>query len=67
MVDTSAVTSTSAAVRMELPSWTFGNSGARSKGFSQPGVPGDPYEKVAGAAQMHRFTGVATTQFGWGA
>jgi L-rhamnose isomerase / sugar isomerase len=45
--------------RIELPSWAFGNSGTRFKVFAQPGVPRDPYEKIADAAQVHRFTGVA--------
>jgi L-rhamnose isomerase / sugar isomerase len=45
--------------RIELPSWAFGNSGTRFKVFAQPGVPRDPYEKVADAAQVHAFTGVA--------
>jgi L-rhamnose isomerase / sugar isomerase len=44
---------------IELPSWAFGNSGTRFKVFAQKGVPRDPYEKVADAAQVHRFTGVA--------
>ncbi len=47
--------------RIELPSWAFGNSGTRFKVFAQKGVPRDPYEKVADAAQVHRFTGVAPT------
>jgi len=45
--------------QIELPSWAFGNSGTRFKVFSQEGVPRDPYEKVADAAQVHRLTGVA--------
>jgi L-rhamnose isomerase / sugar isomerase len=45
--------------RIELPSWAFGNSGTRFKVFAQSGVPRDPYEKVADAAQVHAFTGVA--------
>ena len=45
--------------RIELPSWAFGNSGTRFKVFAQQGVPRDPYEKVADAAEVHRFTGVA--------
>src|SRR5262245_8127901 len=44
---------------IELPSWAFGNSGTRFKVFSQPGVPRDPYEKVADAAQVHQFTGAS--------
>jgi L-rhamnose isomerase/sugar isomerase len=47
--------------RIETPSWAFGNSGTRFKVFAQRGVPRDPYEKLADAAQVHRFTGVAPT------
>ena len=61
MVDTSSVISALAAQRIELPSWAFGNSGTRFKVFAQPGVPRDPYEKIADAAQVHRFTGAAPT------
>jgi L-rhamnose isomerase/sugar isomerase len=45
--------------RIELPSWAFGNSGTRFKVFGQPGVPRDPEEKIADAAQVHRLTGLA--------
>src|SRR3954447_21343161 len=44
---------------IELPSWAFGNSGTRFKVFAQKGVPRDPYEKIADAAQVHQFTGAA--------
>lgn len=44
---------------IEVPSWAFGNSGTRFKVFSQPGVPRDPKEKIADAAQVHRYTGAA--------
>lgn len=44
---------------IELPSWAFGNSGTRFKVFAQQGVPRDPFEKIADAAQVHRYTGVA--------
>ncbi len=44
---------------IELPSWAFGNSGTRFKVFAQPGVPRDPFEKVADAAQVHALTGLA--------
>jgi len=47
--------------RIELPSWAFGNSGTRFKVFPQQDVPRDPYEKIADAAQVQRFTGVAPT------
>ncbi|MFF1822104.1 L-rhamnose isomerase [Kribbella sp. NPDC058245] len=44
---------------IELPSWAFGNSGTRFKVFTQPGVPRSPEEKIADAAVVHRFTGIA--------
>ncbi|WP_298457932.1 L-rhamnose isomerase [uncultured Cellulomonas sp.] len=44
---------------IELPSWAFGNSGTRFKVFAQAGVPRDPFEKIADAGQVHRYTGVA--------
>jgi L-rhamnose isomerase/sugar isomerase len=44
---------------IELPSWAFGNSGTRFKVFSRAGVPRDPFEKVADAAQVHLHTGLA--------
>lgn len=46
-------------LRIETPSWAYGNSGTRFKVFAQSGVPRDPYEKVADAATVHRFTGSA--------
>jgi L-rhamnose isomerase/sugar isomerase len=44
---------------IELPSWAFGNSGTRFKVFAQAGVPRTPFEKIADAAQVHRYTGLA--------
>ena len=44
---------------IETPSWAYGNSGTRFKVFAQSGVPRDPYEKIADAAQVHKFTGAA--------
>lgn len=44
---------------IELPSWAFGNSGTRFKVFSQPGVPRDPFEKIADAAQVHAHTALS--------
>ena len=46
------------AQRIETPSWGYGNSGTRFKVFPQPGVPRDPFEKFADAAEVHRLTGV---------
>jgi L-rhamnose isomerase / sugar isomerase len=47
--------------KIETPSWAYGNSGTRFKVFGQPGVPRDPYEKIADAAQVHKHTGIAPT------
>ncbi|KUL33360.1 L-rhamnose isomerase [Actinoplanes awajinensis] len=44
---------------VEVPSWAYGNSGTRFKVFASPGVPRNPYEKIADAAQVHRTTGLA--------
>jgi L-rhamnose isomerase / sugar isomerase len=44
--------------RVETPSWGYGNSGTRFKVFPQLGVPRDPFEKLADAAEVHRLTGI---------
>ena len=44
---------------IELPSWAFGNAGTRFKVFSTPGTPRTMQEKLADAAQVHRYTGLA--------
>jgi L-rhamnose isomerase/sugar isomerase len=59
MPDLAAVKRALAAQRIETPSWAFGNSGTRFKVFPQAGVPRTPEEKIADAAAVHRFTGVA--------
>ena len=59
MVEASDVFAGLRALNIEVPSWAYGNSGTRFKVFAQPGVPRDPYEKLADAAQVHRFTGAA--------
>jgi L-rhamnose isomerase / sugar isomerase len=59
MADAEVVKEVLRRQHIELPSWAFGNSGTRFKVFAQPGVPRDPFEKVADAAQVHRYTGVA--------
>jgi L-rhamnose isomerase/sugar isomerase len=58
-MDREAVKNALRAQAIELPSWAFGNSGTRFKVFGQPGVPRDPYEKIADAAQVHKYTGAA--------
>ncbi|MFL6117014.1 MAG: TIM barrel protein, partial [Catenulispora sp.] len=59
MTDLSAVKSALKSQEIETPSWAFGNSGTRFKVFAQPGVPRDPFEKLADAGQVHAVTGVA--------
>ncbi|MFF1459549.1 L-rhamnose isomerase [Streptomyces sp. NPDC058330] len=59
MSDVSAVKAALKSQVIETPSWGYGNSGTRFKVFAQAGVPRDPYEKLADAAQVHRYTGVA--------
>jgi Predicted sugar isomerase len=59
MADREAAKKVLRAQQIELPSWAFGNSGTRFKVFAQAGVPRDPFEKIADAAQVHAFTGAA--------
>jgi L-rhamnose isomerase / sugar isomerase len=44
---------------IEVPSWAYGNSGTRFKVFPAAGVPRNPFEKIADAAQVHAVTGLA--------
>jgi L-rhamnose isomerase/sugar isomerase len=46
---------------IEVPSWAYGNSGTRFRVFGSPGTPRTVEEKVADAAAVHRFTGLAPT------
>ncbi|MEE6263573.1 L-rhamnose isomerase [Plantactinospora sonchi] len=59
MTEQSEVRAALRAQRIEVPSWAYGNSGTRFKVFAQPGVPRTPEEKIADAAQVHAFTGIA--------
>jgi len=47
------------AQRIETPSWGYADSGTRFKVFRQAAAAHTTYEKMADAAQVHRFTGVA--------
>jgi L-rhamnose isomerase/sugar isomerase len=49
------------ALAIEVPSWAYGNSGTRFKVFGTPGTPRNVEEKIADAATVHRFTGLAPT------
>ena len=49
MTDFTAIKNALRALRIETPSWAYGNSGTRFKVFAQPGVPrAIPYEKISG-------------------
>ncbi|MER6501819.1 L-rhamnose isomerase [Streptomyces sp. NPDC001455] len=61
MVDFADVTPRLSQLAIELPSWAFGNSGTRFKVFGAPGTPRTVQEKIADAATVHRFTGLAPT------
>ena len=47
------------SLAIEVPSWAYGNSGTRFKVFGSPGTPRSIEEKIADAAAVHRFTGLA--------
>jgi L-rhamnose isomerase / sugar isomerase len=57
-VDAAPVEERLKSQRVETPSWGYGNSGTRFKVFPQRGVPRDPFEKLADAAEVHRLTGI---------
>lgn len=46
-------------LQIEVPSWAYGNSGTRFRVFGSPGTPRDIREKLADAAQVHAFSGLA--------
>ena len=56
---TPSVQSVLERLAIEVPSWAYGNSGTRFKVFGTPGTPRDPFEKIADAAQVHKYTGLA--------
>ena len=47
--------------KIETPSWGYSNSGTRFGTYRQPGAAVTIEEKVADAAQVHKYTGVAPT------
>ena len=47
--------------RVETPSWGYGDTGTRFAVFPQGGVPRDPFEKVADAAEAHKHTGICSS------
>jgi L-rhamnose isomerase / sugar isomerase len=59
MTSFEAITRQLEALAIEVPSWAYGNSGTRFKVFGTPGTPRSVEEKIADAATVHRFTGLA--------
>lgn len=59
MTTFSEITDQLAVQAIELPSWAFGNSGTRFKVFGSPGSPRSVEEKLADAAQVNKYTGLA--------
>src|SRR5215213_2347694 len=57
-VDVTGVEERLRAQRIETPSWGYGDTGTRFAVFPQEGVPRDPFEKMADAAQVHSLTGI---------
>ena len=57
-VDLASVEERLRSQRMETPSWGYGDTGTRFAVFPQTGVPRDPFEKLADAAQVHGLTGI---------
>jgi len=57
-IDLEAVAAKAMALRIETPSWAYANCGTRFGVVKDPAAPRDAYEKVADAAQVHKFTGI---------
>lgn len=60
-VDVEKVKSRLKAQKIETPSWGYADSGTRFGPYKQAGSAVTIQEKVADAAQVHKFTGVAPT------
>jgi L-rhamnose isomerase/sugar isomerase len=59
MTTFSAISAQLEGQAIEVPSWAYGNSGTRFKVFGSPGTPRTVEEKIADAAKVHEFTGLA--------
>jgi L-rhamnose isomerase / sugar isomerase len=58
-VDIEQVKANLKALKVETPSWGYGDSGTRFKVFKQAGVPRNPFEKLEDAAQVNNATGMS--------
>jgi L-rhamnose isomerase/sugar isomerase len=61
MTDLNHVKNTLRTLRVETPSWAYGNTGTRFKVFAQAGAARNPFEKISDAAIVNRFTGCVPT------
>jgi L-rhamnose isomerase/sugar isomerase len=57
--DVAAIERRLAEHRVETPSWGYANAGTRFGSYPPDGLPGDPFEKLDDAAEVHRLTGGA--------
>lgn len=48
-------------LKVETPSWGYGDSGTRFKVFRQVGIPRDVFEKMDDAALVNKLTGICPT------
>src|ERR671921_399207 len=60
MTTFSSISQELAHLAIEVPSWAYGNSGTRFKVFGSPGTPRTVEEKIADAAKVNEFTGLAS-------
>jgi L-rhamnose isomerase/sugar isomerase len=57
-IDVEQVKARLKTLKVETPSWGYGDSGTRFKVFKQTGVPRNAFEKLEDAAQVHKVTGI---------
>jgi L-rhamnose isomerase / sugar isomerase len=57
--DVAAIERRLAGHRVETPSWGYANAGTRFGSYPPEGLPGNPFEKLDDAAEVHRLTGSA--------
>ncbi|MCC2684287.1 MAG: putative xylose isomerase [Paenibacillaceae bacterium] len=58
-IDLNQVRAKLKALKVETPSWGYGDSGTRFKVFKKNGVPRNAFEKFEDAAQVQKVTGLA--------
>ncbi|ANE46274.1 sugar isomerase [Paenibacillus swuensis] len=57
-IDLEQVKKQLSSLRIETPSWGYGDSGTRFKVFRKAGAPRNAFEKFEDAAQVHKLTGL---------